>query len=212
MNLETFIPAFVTFFVVIDPVGIAPVFASLTSGATAPHRRLMAIKSVFIGAVILLGFAFGGEWLLGAIGISIDAMRASGGVLLFIIALEMVFEKRSERRQNRADELAEKRETPQEDVSVFPLAIPMIAGPGSIATIMLLMQRSGGDIAASGTVIAAVGANLSLCLICFLAASKIMALLGQTVSMTISRILGVILAALAAQLIFDAIKNTFLIG
>jgi multiple antibiotic resistance protein len=140
--IELFVSAFVTFFVIIDPPGCAPIFASLTQGCTPAQRRMMALRSVLIAAGILLFFGLFGEDLLDALGISLAAFRIAGGIMLFLIALEMVFEKRTQRRENRANEV---NATPEiEDISVFPMAIPMIAGPGSIASIMLLMARSNG--------------------------------------------------------------------
>jgi multiple antibiotic resistance protein len=204
--IELFVSAFVTFFVVIDPPGCAPIFASLTSGATAAHRRVMAVRSVLIAAAILLFFGLLGEDLLRALGISLAAFRIAGGIMLFLIALEMVFEKRQERRENRANEINASPE--QEDISVFPMAIPMIAGPGSIASIMLLMSRSDG-LEESLIVLGAIGAILALTLLALLAAGPIMRVLGTKVEGMITRILGVILAALAAQFVIDGISISF---
>jgi multiple antibiotic resistance protein len=204
--IELFVSAFVTFFVVIDPPGCAPIFASLTGGATAAHRRVMAVRSVLIAAAILLFFGLLGEDLLRALGISLAAFRIAGGIMLFLIALEMVFEKRQERRENRANEINASPE--QEDISVFPMAIPMIAGPGSIASIMLLMSRSDG-LEESLVVLGAIGAILALTLLALLAAGPIMRVLGTKVEGMITRILGVILAALAAQFVIDGISISF---
>ena len=140
--MELFISAFVTFFVVIDPPGCAPIFASLTGTAPAPHRRAMAVRSTLVAALILYLFAIFGEAFLGSLGISLDAFRVAGGVMLFLIALEMVFEKRTERRTHRAEDV--KADPQHEDISIFPMAIPMIAGPGSIASVMLLTSKSVG--------------------------------------------------------------------
>ncbi|MEA3014542.1 MAG: multiple antibiotic resistance protein, partial [Sphingomonadales bacterium] len=137
--IELFVSAFVTFLVVIDPPGCAPIFASLTRGSPPDQRRIMAFRSVAIAAAILLFFALLGEELLKALGISLAAFRIAGGIMLFLIALEMVFEKRTQRRETRAQEVNDSPE--HEDISVFPMAIPMIAGPGSIASVMLLMAR-----------------------------------------------------------------------
>lgn len=203
---ELFISAFVTLFVIIDPPGCAPIFASLTGGAAAAERRAMAIRSVFIAAAILLFFALLGEDLLKALGISLAAFRIAGGIMLFLIALEMVFEKRTERRENRANEINASPE--QEDISVFPMAIPMIAGPGSIASIMLLVARGEG---LQGTLVV-LGALLSvllLTLLALLAAGPIMRVLGHKIEAMITRILGVILAALAAQFVIDGISISF---
>jgi len=196
------IASLVTFFVVIDPIGVAPIFASLTEGSSARRRRIMAVKSVLVAAAVLFGFAFLGEWLLGALNISLDAFRAAGGVLLFMIALDMVFEKRTERREERAEAFNEA----DEDISVFPMAIPMLAGPGAIASVMLFMNEAGsaGD---QLMVFAGMGTNLLLCLVLFLAVGAIMKLIGDTLAAMITRILGVILAALGAQLIFDGISG-----
>jgi multiple antibiotic resistance protein len=174
----------------------------------------MAIKSTLIASGILLGFAYGGAWLLGAMHISLDAFRAAGGVLLFLIALEMVFEKRTERREERADKLQEDEAAhpgAHEDISVFPLAIPMLAGPGSIASIMLFMSEADG-FGDQLMILGGLFANLLLALVIFLAVGPVMKVIGETMAAMITRILGVILAALAAQFIFDAISNTFGIG
>jgi multiple antibiotic resistance protein len=208
--VDLFVTALVTFFVIIDPIGIAPVFATLTAGTSRRHRTTMAIKGAVIAALILAGFAYGGAFLLGAMGISLDAFRAAGGILLFLIALDMVFEKRTERREKRTDAFRESHKEPENDISVFPMAIPMMAGPGAIATIMLYMKSAGGDVATQLSVLAAAGVALLTTMIILLAVGPLMKLLGDTVAQTIGRILGVILAALAVQLVFDAISNTFL--
>lgn len=210
IDLALLSAAFVTFFVVIDPIGVMPIFAGLTQGTSAAHRRNMAIKSVLIATIVLLGFAYGGEWLLSALGVSLDAFRAAGGVLLFLVALDMIFEKRTERREDRAGKLHGEGESAPEDISVFPMAIPMLAGPGAIASIMLYMSGSGGDLATQGVILAAMAANLIVCLVLFLAAGPLMRVMGDTVAAMITRILGVILAALAAQFIFDGIAGALL--
>jgi multiple antibiotic resistance protein len=203
---ELFISAFVTFFVVIDPPGCAPIFSSLTAGTDAAHRRAMAIRSVLVASGILFVFAIFGEDLLGALGISLDAFRVAGGIMLFLIALDMVFEKRTERRENRAQDVKDNPE--HDDISIFPMAIPMIAGPGSIASVMLLMAKSNG-ITESLIVLSALGAMLVLTLISLLLAGPLMKLLGYRVEAMITRILGVVLAALAAQFVIDGIKASF---
>ncbi len=202
---ELFISAFVTFLVVIDPPGCAPIFASLTSGAAPVHRRSMAIRSVLIAAGILLFFALLGEDLLDALGISLSAFRIAGGIMLFLIAIDMVFEKRTERRENRAQEVSA---SEADDVSVFPMAIPMIAGPGSIASVMLLMARSDG-LDESLLVLGALLATLALTLLALLLAGPLMRLLGNKMEAMITRLLGVILAALAAQFVIDGIERSF---
>jgi len=209
--ISIFIASFVTFFVLIDALGVAPVFASLTVRGPASYRRSMAIRSVLVGTLIIFGFAFFGAWLLEKLHITIDAFRAAGGILLFIIALDMVFEKRTERRENRAESvLADSDETPDDldDVSVFPLGIPMLAGPGSIATAMLYMSQHATWIGKSA-VLSAIVANMIICLIVFLAAGPLVKAMGESIAGAITRIFGVILAALSVQLLIDGIKGAF---
>lgn len=205
--MELFLSAFVTLFVVIDPPGCAPIFYGLTTQASAAQRRRMAIRAVVVSAFILVGFAAVGEDLLRALGISMSAFRIAGGIMLFVIALDMVFEKRTQRREDRAQKI---RDTPEiEDVSIFPMAMPMIAGPGSIATIMLLMARAHGP-QASFVVLAALAANLLLMLAALLAIGPIMRVFGSQVEAVITRLLGVILAALAVQFVLDGLEGSIL--
>jgi multiple antibiotic resistance protein len=204
--IELFLSAFVTFLVVIDPPGCAPIFAGLTREATAAQRRSMALRACAIAAGILLFFGLLGEDLLRTLGISLAAFRIAGGIMLFLIALEMVFERRTQRRESRAREVDADPE--HDDVSVFPMAIPMIAGPGSIASIMLLMARSNGH-AESLVVLGALGAVLLLTLVALLAAGWLMRLLGHRTEAMLTRLLGVILAALAAQFVIDGISVSF---
>jgi len=201
--LDLFLSAFVTLFVVIDPPGCAPIYAGLTSGATRAQARSMAIRASVIAGVILLIFALFGENLLAALHIELNAFRIAGGIMLFVIALDMVFEKRTQRREERAERV---KATPEvEDVSVFPMAMPMIAGPGSIATMMLLMSRSEG-MEQTLVVLAALLAVLVLTLLALLAAGPLMKALGKSVEAVITRLLGVLLAALAAQYVIDGVK------
>jgi multiple antibiotic resistance protein len=200
-----FVSAFVTFLLVIDPPGCAPIFAGLTRGAAPPHRRAMAVRAVLVASAILLFFALLGEDLLRALGISLSAFRIAGGLMLFLIALEMVFEKRTERRENRAQEVSE---SEVEDISVFPMAIPMIAGPGSIASVMLLMARSDG-LSESLVVLGALAATMALTLAALLAAGPLMRMLGRKMEAMITRVLGVLLAALAVQFVLDGLRSTF---
>ena len=202
---ELFVSALVTFLVVIDPPGCVPIFASLTSGATAVHRRAMAVRSVVVASGILLFFGLLGEDLLDALGISLSAFRIAGGIMLFLIAIDMVFEKRTERRETRAQEVSARE---PEDISVFPMAIPMIAGPGSIASIMLLTARSEGT-AETLIVFGAMLLTLALTLLSLLLAGPLMRLLGHRMEAMITRILGVILAALAVQFVIDGLERSF---
>jgi multiple antibiotic resistance protein len=203
---ELFISALVTFFVVIDPPGCAPIFASLTAGTPAAHRRTMAIRSTLVASGILLFFAALGEKLLSSMGISLDAFRIAGGIMLFMIAVDMVFEKRTERRAHRAEEVLSQPE--HEDISVFPMAIPMIAGPGSIASVMLLMAQAKG-MESSLTVLGALAVVMVILVTLLLLAGPVMKVLGYKMEAMITRILGVVLAALAAQYVIDGVKAAF---
>jgi len=204
--IALFLSAFITLFVVIDPPGCAPIFAGLTKDGGAAHRKAMAVRSTLVATVIMLVFALFGEKLLHTLGISLDAFRIAGGIMLFLIALEMVFEKRTQRRETRAAEVSQ---SPQvEDISIFPMAIPMIAGPGSIATIMLLMSRSD-DLTQSAVVLVALIVVMALTMISLLAAGAIMRVLGPKLEAMITRVLGVILAALATQFVIDGLKASF---
>ena len=206
---ELFISAFVTLFVVIDPPGCAPIYASLTTGANAAQRRSMAIRATLIAGGILFFFAFLGEALLSFLHIDLDSFRIAGGIMLFMIAVDMVFEKRTERREKRAEEI---KATPEvEDVSVFPMAMPMLAGPGSIASIMLLVSQNTG-IDRAATISAALIVVLLMTLAAMIGAGPIMRVMGAKAEAVITRLLGVLLAALAAQFVIDGIKASFNLG
>ncbi|MGI8610828.1 MAG: MarC family protein [Sphingomicrobium sp.] len=204
--IELFGSALVTFLVIIDPPGCAPIFASLTRGTSAAHRRAMAVRSSLIAWAILMFFALLGRPMLHALGISLASFKIAGGVMLFMIALDMVFERRTKRREERAQSIDG---TPDaEDISVFPMAIPMIAGPGSIASAMLWVSRAD-DTVEIATVLAAITVVILITLVTLLAAGPLMRLLGDRIEAMITRILGVILAALAAQFIVDGLKQSF---
>ncbi|WP_294261015.1 MarC family protein [uncultured Sphingomonas sp.] len=205
--LELYVSALATFFVIIDPPGCAPIYAGLTTGATPVQRRSMAVRAVLIAGGILIGFALFGEDLLRSLHVSLDAFKIAGGIMLFLIALEMVFEKRTQRREDRAQKIIE---TPEvEDVAAFPMAMPMIAGPGSIASVMLMMSRTQG-LAASLVVLAALFTILLVTLAALIAAGPMMRLLGTRIEAVITRLLGVLLAALATQFILDGLAATVL--
>jgi len=205
--IELFISAFITLFVVIDPPGCAPIFYGLTSGASAEQRRRMGMRAVLVATLILLAFAAVGEDFLRLLGISLEAFRIAGGIMLFFIAMDMVFEKRTQRREDRVQKI---KETPEiEDVSVFPMAMPMIAGPGSIATVMLLMARAHG-MEQSLVVLAALASVLLILAVALLTIGPLMRLVGTQVEAVITRLLGVILAALAVQFVLDGLEGSIL--
>jgi multiple antibiotic resistance protein len=212
--LSLFLASFVTFFVAIDPVAMAPMFTTMTSRMSPAWRNEMAWRSVGYATAILLAFAFGGAWLLEQIHVSLDAFRIAGGILLFLIAVDMLFEKRSERREERAEKVAAeqaKHPDAQDDISVFPLAIPLISGPGAIASIMLFFSQHAGA-PERAMILLGAGANLGLCLAAFLLAGPIAKVMGPAIGSMLTRIFGILLAALAAQFVVDGVRNAFNIG
>ena len=214
---EVFASAFVTLFVVIDPPGCAPIFAGLTGGVSPHRQRRMAIKAAGVAFVILVLFALFGEAFLRALHIELDAFRIAGGIMLFMIALEMVFEKRTRRREERAEKVrAASEEHAREpdhadhigdDVAIFPMAMPMLAGPGAIASVMLLMAQAQGP-AASFAVLAALTAVMAATLAALMAAAPLMRMFGSQVESVVTRLLGVILAALAVQFVIDGVRGS----
>jgi multiple antibiotic resistance protein len=204
--IELFGSALVTFLVIIDPPGCAPIFASLTRSASPSERRSMAIRSCLVAWNILMFFALLGRPMLNALAISLASFRIAGGIMLFLIALDMVFERRTERRENRAQSI---KGTPEaDDISVFPMAMPMIAGPGSIASAMLWVSRAETPVHIV-IVLAAITIVMLLTLLALLTAGRLMKLIGARIEAVITRILGVILAALAAQFVVDGLKQSF---
>ncbi len=205
--MELFISSLITFFVVIDPPGCAPIYAGLTAGVPGHHARAMALRAVLVAGAILVVFALFGQDILGALHISLDSFRIAGGIMLFLIALEMVFEKRTQRREDRAQKLLD---TPEiEDVSIFPMAMPMIAGPGSIASIMLLMSKGHG-VERTLVILAALGTILLMTYAALALAGPLMRILGARIEAVITRVLGVLLAALAAQFVIDGLRGSFI--
>lgn len=197
------ITAFATLFVVIDPPGLVPLFIALTQGMDNDHRRRLALRACIIAAILLTLFGLLGEQLLGFIGISMPAFRIAGGILLFLTALDMLFERRTQRREGQKTD-------PDHDPSVFPLATPLIAGPGAIATMILLVGQTESWI---GTA-AILGLLLAMMVSTFLfllAAPLIERLLGRTGTIVITRLLGMLLAALSVQFVIDGVKGTGLI-
>ena len=209
-EMELFISAFAILFVIIDPPGCAPIFATLTQGTSRKHQNVMAFKSVFVGAVILFGFAYTGEFIFSKLGISLDALRIAGGIMLFIIGLNMVFEKRTESREERAEDILEETEDP-EDISVFPMGIPMIAGPGTMAS-LLLMTSEQDSIYGILTILSALIVVLIMTFATFWVAGPLMKLMGKSFTNVLTRVLGVLLATLAAQFIIDGVYNSLIAG
>ncbi len=204
-DVELFISAFAILFVIIDPPGCAPIFATLTHGTSRKHQNIMAFKSIIVAAIILFGFAYAGEFVFAKLGISLDALRIAGGIMLFIIGLNMVFEKRTEKREGRAEEALEDAAAP-EDISVFPMGIPMIAGPGTMASLLILMSRTS-SWHQELVILAALAAVLIVTLLALLISGPLMKLMGKTFTNVLTRVLGVLLATLAAQFVLDGLKG-----
>lgn len=208
--LETAIVAFTTFFATIGPVDVAVIFAAMTKSSSARQKRTMALRGTIIAFVILVIFALMGETLLKTLGISLAALKFSGGILLLLIAIDMVFARTSGGSSTTEEETLEG--TGKEDISVFPLATPLIAGPGSMGAIMLLMARAQDDLEMQAIVIVSMVSVLLVTLVLLLLSNKVQSLLGITGIHVISRVFGVILAALAVQFMFDGIAHSGLLG
>jgi len=204
--LETAAVALTTFFATIGPVDLAALFAALTPDSTPAHRRATAIKGILIATGILVTFAVFGNALLERLGISLAALRTSGGILLLLVGIDMVFARDSGSCTTTHEETLEAQQ--KQDISVFPLATPLIAGPGTIGATILLIAEAGGDLALQLTVVAALLAILAMTFLLLLAATQVQKLLGVTGLRVISRTVGVLLSALAVQFIFDGLGES----
>lgn len=204
MNFEQLLNMFIVLFVVIDPIGLAPMFGALTRGGSDTYRRRMAVKAIALSSGILLVFVFSGDALLGALGISVPAFRIAGGILLFLVAIDMVFARHSGLRSTTVHEQEEARF--KEDISVFPLAFPLIAGPGALTTILLLLGDVRGNPWMYGGMLGVLLLVLLITLIALLSAGRIMKLLGETGANVLDRLFGVILSALAVQFVVDGAR------
>jgi multiple antibiotic resistance protein len=208
--VETVFHAFITLLVIIDPIGIAAIFVSLTLGGDDAYKRRMAVRGTVTAMAVLLAFALAGEYLFRALGITLPAFRIAGGALLFLLAIDMVLVRRTGLRSTT---LSEDREAGhKEDISVFPLAIPLIAGPGALTSVLLLLGRAEHDLVLQGAVVAVLLAVLSLTLVVLLFAAHVMKYLGVTGVNVVGRVLGIILAALAVQFILDGIRDSGLLA
>ncbi len=205
METAALVSAFVTMFVIIDPIGLTPMFIALTQGSDAAHRRAVARRACLIAAGLLIVFALVGEAVLTAVGITMPAFQIAGGLLLFLTALDMLFERRTQRRSTHA--------APDEarpDPSVFPLAMPLIAGPGAMASVILLAGQTN-SIAGTLSILAVTLAVVLIAFLLFLVATPVERLLGTTGNMVVTRLLGMLLAALSVQFILDGIEGAGLL-
>ena len=203
LPLEFLISALVTLAVVVDPIGLVPAFVAITHGLPEGARRKVALRACLNAAAILAGSALIGDWLLRTLSISLPAFRIAGGLLLFSIASEMVFGVRIERQSREAEEAIDEH---VRNIAAFPLAIPLMAGPGAITAAVLLAGRAGGDPLHMGVLLGVIAAVLALCLLVFLLAARIARMLGATANVVLSRLLGVLLAALAVQFVIDGVR------
>jgi multiple antibiotic resistance protein len=203
MLLEFLKTAFVTLLVTLDPPGLAPVFIGLTLGMTRAAQREVALRATIIAFAILAAFAFGGGAVMDLLGISIPAFRIAGGLLLFYIAFDMIFELRAPSKQTLASDAITIDRI--RNVAAFPLAIPLLSGPGSITATMLLAGRAGSDWVALTGLMAIVALVMLLCYITFLLSERVSKLLGVTGNVVLTRLLGVVLAALAVQFVINGV-------
>lgn len=210
MPTETILIALTTFFATIGPADLALVFAALTRKNSPAERRVMALRGTVVAAAILLFFAIFGEPLLRLFGITLPALRVAGGILLLLISIDMVFARHSGGTGTTPEE--ENEAAQRDDISVFPLAMPLIAGPGAISATILLTTGTGGFGLAWFAVVGALVAILMVSYLAMLVAIPIQRLLGLTGLAVVSRIVGVLLAALAVQFLFDGVKASGLIG
>jgi multiple antibiotic resistance protein len=203
--LESFGFTLVALLVIIDPLGTAVIFASMTTNNTEAERRRQAIRATIIASIILVAFSIAGGWLLRALGIGLPAMKVAGGLLLFLLAADMVMGQTF----LRATPDEQKAGAEEQDISVFPLAIPLLAGPGGMTSMILMREQARGSIEEYLAVIAALVVVLVLTLVCLLGAGTVARLLGKTGGHVIGRVLGVLLAALAAQIALDGVRQSF---
>lgn len=204
---EQLVKTFIVFFLVIEPISMVPMFGALTRGGEPGYRRKMAYKSVAISALIFIVFALGGDLVLQALGISVNAFKIAGGALLFLLSVDMVFARQSGLRSTTVREQDEARY--REDISVFPMAFPLIAGPGALATLLLFVVETRGEPLALLALLGVIMGILVLTLLLLLLTTQIMKIMGITGANVVSRLLGVVLAALAVQYVLDGVKHAF---
>ena len=203
MPFEFLISALVTLIVVVDPVGLVPSFLAVTEGLPTRSRRDVALRACLIAAAILAGTAFIGDWLLRTLSITLPAFRIAGGLLLFSIASEMVLGLRIPRQSQQTEQAIEER---VRNIAAFPLAIPLMAGPGAITATVLLAGRAGADAAQLGILLGAIAVAIALCFATFMLAATIARRFGTAGNIVLSRLLGVLLAALAVQYVIDGVR------
>ncbi len=208
--LEIAIRAFTTFFATVSPVDVAALFAALSASATAVQRRSMAIKGTLIATILLLLFTLFGAEVLRWMGITLPALKTAGGVLLLLMSIDMVFARPSGMTSTTVAETSEA--ATKNDISVFPLATPLIAGPGALGAAVLLTAETEGDLALQAMVVAALLAVMAITLAMLLIAAQVHRFLGVTGQNVITRVVGILLAALAVQFLFDGVRTSGLLS
>jgi multiple antibiotic resistance protein len=206
MPMEQFVTALVTLFVVVDPLGLAPIFLALTAKHSQAVRRRIALQATLIAGITLAAFAIAGQWLLDVLGISLPAFRIAGGILLFAVAFDMVLGWRSEREGEQAEQAVEEH---ARHLAAFPLAVPLMAGPGAITATLLLAGQGEGGAAQLAMLLGVIALVAAACYLVFVFASRISRLLGSTGNIVLSRLLGILLAALAVQFALDGVRAAF---
>ncbi|MGA8053575.1 MAG: MarC family protein [Burkholderiales bacterium] len=208
--METFLVSLVALLVILDPVGTAAIFISITPRDSQARRRAQAIRASIISVIVLVAFAFVGELLMRAMGISLPAFQVAGGLLLFWMAFDMVMQRASGMRATESERA--EAEASDDDVSVFPLAIPLIAGPGAMTSVVLLRGQAGSDPTEIAAVLVALLGALAIMLACLVSAGTLTRVIGATGTHVLGRVLGVLLAALAAQLVLTGLREGLLAG
>jgi multiple antibiotic resistance protein len=205
--MDAFLTALVTFLVVVDPPGLIPIFIALTGGLDPARQRLVALRGTAISFLVIVVFALFGERILATLSISVAAFRIAGGSLLFWIAFEMLFARRTDRKEQTASEARDDEEAL--DIAVFPLAVPLIAGPGALTSTLLLMERFGQRASGAALVLGAAALVVAAVAGLLLAAEQVRRILGRTVINTLTRVLGILLAALAAQSVISGVTAIY---
>jgi multiple antibiotic resistance protein len=203
MPTDLFVSALVTMLVVVDPIGLVPIFLSLTAKQSNEVRRRIALRASIIAGGVLTGFALIGQWLLIALSVTLPAFRIAGGLLLFAVAFDMVLGWRSEREGAQAEQA---REEHARHIAAFPLAIPLMAGPGAVTATLLLAGRGGSNPVQLGLLLVVIATSIAACYLAFRFSLKIDRVLGVTGNIVLSRLLGILLAALAVQFVIDGVR------
>ena len=206
MSADVLISAFVTLFVIVDPIGLAPIFLAVTQGMSRAERRRTAIEAALVSFGVLAGMLFVGEWLLRNLGIGLPAFRIAGGILLFVIGFEMLFERRQRRKADDATDVAQDR---QWGLAIFPIAIPLMAGPGALTAAVLLASTADGDLVSLLSLLGVFAVVFGIAFVVFLAAPWLERVFGQKAQQILARLLGILLAALAVQFVVDGIAEAF---